>query len=244
MGSIQTFSSGRDSLNIFEVLLETDGFQVETRGPSDIKKKISDPVGPKLFSPHNRGTVKPQKEPEASGTAYINWSKYETAPHVPYIQGPVSFAGRFGVLCRDWGPTIWWSVLLVGTVMISSDPLPHRSQWDGVQRLHPGFESRCRPGGKIQTIPSPLWASGSWEVRGGMSYFPLTTSFTGCCQGCGPSSSASVSDAAVPGPMTSSPALTEPPGQGSWPCLTGEHLQSLSVLIRYRFMECEAGRQP
>lgn len=39
MGSIQTFSSGRDSLNIFEVLLETDGFQVETRGPSDIKKK-------------------------------------------------------------------------------------------------------------------------------------------------------------------------------------------------------------
>lgn len=47
-----------------------------------------------------------------------------------------------------------------------------------------------------------------------------------------------------PPPITSSQALADPPGQDSWHRLSREHLQSLSVLIKCRFMECEAGRGP
>lgn len=46
-------------------------------------------------------------------------------------------------------------------------------------------------------------------------------------------------------PMIPSQALLEPllpAGQRSWHRLAGEHLQSLSVPIKFRFIECKAGR--
>jgi len=67
---------------------------------------------------------------------------------------------------------------------------------------------------------------------------------TGCCSGCWLSSSVYQDRFSCPPPITSSQALTDPPGRAPGTAPLGEHLQLLPILIKFRFMECEAWQGP
>lgn len=130
-----------------------------------------------------------------------------------------------------------------------------QEQWNGIQKavvLGLSFFTHYRC--KYRQITSALWTLAfpramrrewigclvCWQES--ETALRVASLCVGCWWGCGPSSSVYQDRCSCPPPITSSQALTDSPGQGSWHRLTEEHLQSLPILIKSRFMECEAGR--